>query len=352
MKQMLRLTFLMCLIAGLAACRQSATPNPELVDVVGEIAQVEITLEGPIASAQAEVSGMAWCGDQLILLPQYPAMYGEDGMGSVFSISRVQLEAYLTSENPDPIEPALIPFDSADFTDEISGFEGFEAIAFNGSEFYVTSETRAGDGMLGYLVSGSVEGECASLELEPNTRTAIQPQADLSNMSDETIIVYQDQVHTIYEANGVNVNPDPVVHVFDLSLDPVGELSLSNIEYRITDATTVDDDGIFWAINYFYPGDTKLKPADDQIALEYGIGMTHQSAEQVERLVAFQFQEGAITLAGIAPIYLALEEESSNWEGIVRFLDGFLLVTDEYPTTRLVYITDLNSRKLSSSLPD
>jgi len=330
----------MCLITGLTACRQEMTTNPESVDVVEEAAQVEIVLEGPIASAQAEVSGMAWCGDQLILLPQYPAMYGEDGTGNVFSISKAQLEAYLTSEDPDPIEPALIPFDSAGFTDVISGFEGFEAIAFNGSEFYITSETRAGDGMLGYLVIGSVAGKCASLELEPETRTAIQPQADLSNMSDETIIIYQYQVHTIYEANGVNVNSDPVVHVFDLSLDPVGELSLPNIEYRITDATSVDDDGVFWAINYFYPGDTKLKPMDDQIALEYGIGTTHQSAEQVERLVAFQFREDTVTLAGIAPIYLALEEESSNWEGIVRFLDGFLLVTDEYPTTRLVFVSN------------
>jgi len=105
----------------------------------------------------------------------------------------------LTSEDPDPIEPALVSFDDADFSEQISGFEGFEAIAFNGSEFYVTSEMRAGDGMLGYLVIGSVEGECTSLRLDPKTRTAIQPQADLSNMSDETIIIYQYQVHTIYD---------------------------------------------------------------------------------------------------------------------------------------------------------
>jgi len=223
MKRLLPLTvLLLCLIAGLTACGQKTTAIPESVEGVREASQFEIDLEGPIASAQAEVSGMAWCGDQLILLPQYPAMYGEDGTGSFFSISKAQLEAYLTSEDPDPIEPALVSFDDADFSEQISGFEGFEAIAFNGSEFYVTSEMRAGDGMLGYLVIGSVEGECNSLRLDPKTRTAIQPQADLSNMSDETIIIYQYQVHTIYEANGVYVNPDPVAHVFDLSLDLLG----------------------------------------------------------------------------------------------------------------------------------
>ena len=53
--------------------------------------------------------------------------------------------------------------------------------------------------------------------------------------------------------------------------------------------------GTFWAINYFYPGDTKLLPGDDQIALTYGIGLTHQTAEQVERLW-FKMQ---ITDAGV-----------------------------------------------------
>jgi len=83
MKRLLPLTvLLLCLIAGLTACGQKTTAIPESVEGVREASQFEIDLEGPIASAQAEVSGMAWCGDQLILLPQYPAMYGEDGTGS------------------------------------------------------------------------------------------------------------------------------------------------------------------------------------------------------------------------------------------------------------------------------
>ena len=327
----------------LASCQRSTDEAIDSFDLIPETAVVEIQLEGPIVKARAEVSAMAWCGDQLILVPQYPAMYGEDGMGNVFSISKAQLTVYLESEMPDAIEPALVPFDSAGFSELINGFEGFEAIAFNGSEFFVTSETRAGDGMLGYLVKGTVDGECSSLTLTSEVRVSIEPQADLSNMSDETIFIYQDQVYTIYEANGANVNPSPVVHIFDLNLNPVGELALPNIEYRLTDATTVDDEGVFWAINYFYPGDTKLKPENDQIALNYGIGMSHQSADQVERLLAFRFQEDAVTLAGINPIYLELSEETNNWEGIVRFMDGFLLVTDEYPTTRLVYAAGLGT---------
>jgi hypothetical protein len=190
------------------------------------------------------------------------------------------------------------------------------------------------------LIKGRVEGDCARLVLDPDTYVAIETQADLSNMSDETIILYQDKVYTIYEANGTNVNPQPTAHVFDLSLKPLGEISLPNIEYRLTDATVVDEEGRFWAINYYFPGDTKLKPAEDQIALAYGMGTTHQYADAVERLVAFEFSEEGIQLAGLPPMYLALEGDTKNWEGIVRFGEGFLLVTDEYPTTILAFIHD------------
>lgn len=195
--------------------------------------------------------------------------------------------------------------------------------------------------MVGYLLKGSVEGDCGGFTLDPESAVAIQPQADLSNMSDETIIVYGDQVHTIYEANGVNVNPNPVAHVFDLDLQPAGELALTNVEYQITDAAAPDAAGIFWAINYFYPGDTKLKPGVDEIAVAYGLGESHQGAEEVERLIALQITAEGVTLAGLPPIYLALDtdyDDSRNWEGLVRFGEGFLLVTDEYPTTILGYV--------------
>ncbi len=336
-----RASLILIVLLGLAGCRQAAPRIPDSIAILDEYPVLEIPLTGPAADAQAEVSGMAWCGDQLILLPQYPDRFSGNGDEIVFSIPESQIEAYLAGESSEPIQPGQIPFDSAGFSDLIHGFEGFEAIAFSGDMFFVTVEARQQGGMAGYLIKGTVEGDCSRLTLEPDTYVEIPLQADLGNMSDETILLYEDHVHTIYEANGLNVNPDPVVHVFDPSLSPVGEISLPNIEYRITDATTVDETGIFWAINYFYPRDTKLKPAEDQIALDYGIGKTHQDEEQVERLIAFDFGEDGIQLAGLPPIYLELEGETKNWEGIVRYSHGFLLVTDEYPTTILAFVGDL-----------
>ncbi len=314
------------------------TTMPDLA-IVEEHPVTQIELSGPVASSQAEVSGMAWCGDHLILLPQYPDKFTDDGIGRVFSIPKSVLSAYLSGETSAAIEPDRIVFDTDGLSKELTGFEGFESIAFWQDTVYVTIETHQSGGMMGYLVKGTVSADCTAITLDAGTRQELPPQANLSNMTDETILVYQDQVYTVYEANGVNVNPDPTSYVFSLGLDPLGTAVFPSIEYRVTDATTVADDGTFWAINYFYPGDTKLVPGDDQIALTYGIGLTHQNAEQVERLVEMQITADGVILVETAPIYLELDsEESFNWEGLVRMDDGFLLVTDEYPTTILGYV--------------
>jgi hypothetical protein len=327
----------------LAACQASPTAEaPDLV-TLEEHPVTQIELAGPVASSQAEVSGMAWCGDRLILLPQYPDQFKEDGLGRVFSIPQSALTAYLADDSAAPIEPEKIVFDTAGLPQTLSGFEGFEAIAFDQDVVYVTVETRQAGGMMGYLLKGTVAEDCSAVTLDPESQQELPPQADLSNMTDETIILDGDRIYTVYEANGVNVNSEPTAYVFDLALNTQGTVSFPTIEYRVTDATTVDADGSFWAINYFYPGDTKLKPGDDQLALDYGIGLSHQGAEQVERLVKMSVSDAGIDFLDEAPIYLTLDsEEAYNWEGLVRMGEGFILVTDEYPTTVLGYVAGVN----------
>lgn len=336
------LLVVLCLIAAVFTACKPATPAPTVAyETVAEHVVTEIALAGPVAASRAEISAVAWCGDQLILVPQYPAMFQDEGQASVFSIPKAGIEAYLNGVSLDPIEPAVIPFDAGELDDEIEGFEGFESITFIGDDVYMTIESHDGNEMAGYLVKGSVTGDCEGIILDPESAVTIQPQADLSNMTDETIIVNNNQIYTLYEANGVNVNPDPVAHVFSLNLDPVGEVPFPSIEYRITDAAEPDADGLFWVINSFYPGDTKLKPGTDEIAVEYGLGASHQELEQVERLIALQITDEGITFAGLAPIYLELNtdyDDSRNWEGLARYGEGFLLVTDEYPTTILGYV--------------
>jgi hypothetical protein len=167
----------------------------------------------------------------------------------------------------------------------------------------------------------------------------------VGNLSDETILVTEGagedvEILTIYEANGEAVNPDPVAHRFSPDLAELAPVPFLNIEFRVTDATTVDEAGRFWAINYFFPGDTDLAAAVDPLADEFGEGQTHLQSDVVERLVQLQVTPDGIVFTGEAPIQLQLlPEDARNWEGIVRLDDdGFLLVTDKFPETILGFV--------------
>jgi hypothetical protein len=297
-----------------------------------------IPLDAPASDADQEYSAMAWYGDTLVLVPQFPARYGNQ----LVTLARADVLAYLRGELDAPLPTGRIPFDDGGLSGRVTGFEGFEAAEFDGDTVYLTVETQAGTFMLGYIVSGTVDED--GIRLDPALRTTVPVQAPLSNMTDETLVIDGDRVLTIYEANGANVNRAPHANVYSRAVEKLEPIALPNVEYRITDATALDDDRRFWAINYFWPGDEKLKPADDPIAATFGKGKTHAQGQVVERLLEFQVADDGITLTDTPPVQLTLLPAgvARNWEGLVRLqdgdIDGFLLVTDKFPVTQLAFI--------------
>jgi len=299
-----------------------------------------IPLNGPIQKDSAELSGLAWFGDTLILAPQYPSRFGS-GDGAVFALSRDQVINYLDGASTGPLEPQEIPFISEGFEKSIPNFEGYEAIAFLGDQAFLTIEARGGASMFGFLVRGAIKEDLSELRLDPNSLTENYLQANWSNKSDETIVVKESGLFTIYEVNGVELNRAPSATLFDFSFQVQGSVPLPNIEFRLTDATALDAANRFWAINYFFPGDTEQITDHDPIAEQYGKGATHSRFDIVERLLEFQYDSEGITLTDSHPIHLELLEDGTarNWEGIVRLGErGFLLVTDKYPTTILAFV--------------
>lgn len=291
-----------------------------------------------MAVARAEFSGLAWYGDTLVLLPQYPGRFDDQ----LFALHKADIVDFLRGVYTEPLQPWPIPFDEAGVTDQIWGFDGYEAITFVGDAVYLTIETEQSDSDAGYLVRGSIAPDATQIRLDPTVATPIQTQAGLANMSDETIVAVGEQIATIYEANGLVVNREPLVHFFDrTTLAQVGLLPLPNIEYRITDATDLDNLGRFWVINYFFPGDRSLRPI---LRARGAAGAIDMTARPIERLLELQFTTEGVMRTDTPPIDLQLLEGNlaRNWEGIVRLqseeLDGFLLVTDFFPETIFAFV--------------
>jgi hypothetical protein len=343
MKLQIRLVLLAGCALLLAGCKSTFLSQwlPRVASGPVEHKVTLIPLAGPLAERDAELSGLARLDDELVLLPQYPALFG----GNLFTLADAEIVTALAGVDTAPLTPAPLAFDDGGLAATIPAFEGFESLAIAGDRVYMTIEAQQGGGMTGYLVAGAVDRTARRISLDPATLVAIAPQAALSNLSDEAITVLPDgRLLTFYEANGANVNPQPVAHRFETSGAPAGSLPSPTLEYRLTDATPADAEGRFWAINYFFPNDEeKLAPAIDELAARDGEGLTHAANRAVERLVEMQVTEAGVVLTDRPPLQLRLlPGVARNWEGIAQlntgYLDGFLLVTDTFPATMLAFV--------------
>lgn len=289
---------------------------------------IYITLNGDITNPDQEVSGLAWHNENLILLPQYP-------LDKIYSIPKWQIIDFLDSACA-TILPNEIMWNSSGVDKNISGFEGFESIIFNDDTVYVTIEAEKRNTNYGFIARGIIDTVNNEIKINKKSLKEIKTPVTLRNMTFETILFNNNSIITIYEVNSEKVNKTPIYYQFDKDLKTNIVKPFPFTEYRITDATEIDEDGKFWVINYFWPGDYELLKPN----LNYTIAKK-KDIKTIERLLEFQFVDEKIIRTETMPINIELSEfgDSRNWEGIVRLDDkGFLIVTDKFPGTILAFI--------------
>lgn len=342
MKRMLSILAVILCVAGLlSACTgsQNELTCPIPAPRHGEAPVIRLELEGPAAARDAEISGLAWHDETLILLPQYPDWDNFEGYSRLFGLAKGDVINAVVSPGRGPLTPFPIQLITPDIRALVPGFQGFEAIACRDDSAWLSIEANEHGVMKGYLIKGDFSPDGKTLTLEPETLILIGQQDALPNMSWETIVVDGFRTGAAFEANGKNVNSTPHMRLFDLNCNDNGFMPFPTMEYRITDATLPDADGGFWVINDFWPGEKDLLlPADDALALCSSPNATHAFLPQVERLVFLRFTQDGIT-APTRSINLQLETRPRNWEGIAKLDDmGFLLATDKSPETILAFV--------------
>ncbi|MGB1285121.1 MAG: hypothetical protein ACPG7F_01195, partial [Aggregatilineales bacterium] len=169
------------------------------------------------------------------------------------------------------------------------------------------------------------------------------PPEDYFNFAQEAITIIDDNILTFYEANGIAGVADPFAYVIDSNdFSSVETIPMAHLEYRLTDATLPNEDGLFWVSNFYFPGGRErfLNDANDPIYEKYGISPSNARYGAFERLVALQYTEDSIIIPEIAPIQLDVPLQTGrNWEGIVRLDDlGFIVATDKFPETIVGFV--------------
>jgi hypothetical protein len=196
--------------------------------------------------------------------------------------------------------------------------------------------------MQAFLVEGSISDNMERIVLDESSLDSLPMPIRIKNYAYESIIHVKDKLLIFYEANGSNVYVTPQMIDVDLESGNVSLVPFLNLEYRITDATDLDENGCFWVINYFFPGDYGiLDPAADQLEANMKPALSYSCDTAIERLVELKYSIDGIELSETPPIVLGNEPDSDsrNWEGIVRLDNlGFILATDKHPQTILAFM--------------
>ncbi len=302
-----------------------------------------LCLSGPLTEPRAEVSGMTWKNDTLVILPQNPELFGSRDNLGFFVIPKEKIITCLTAAIPKVIKPDLVQCQAAGMMRIIRGFDGLEAMGIMQDRVYMTVEAKEDTVMAGYLVCGHYDMVENEVIMDMTRLTSIPMGVNIPNVAEESMIIDGERVITFSEANGRNVVNNPQAKVFDKTINYLGSIDFPPIEYRVTDATALDEAGGFWVINYFFPGEKeKLNPASDSELEKFGPPTEYQEGGCVERLLELRLiPGGGIVRTETPPIYLELlsDGECRNWEALVRLDDhGFLLMTDKYPGTLFAYV--------------
>lgn len=329
--------------APLAPTIPASPAASQTLPALAECDVVVLNLPERLSDPNFEFSGMAWYGDQLVLLPQYPSGRYFSNDPKIYSVLEEDLlKAIEYPEYELPITD--VPLHNSDLSDFVRGYEGFESVLFVDQQIFLTIESHAGDPMIGYLIRGDVNGDLESVTLAVDSLVELKPFSDAPNASFEAMTYWDGKLYIMYEHNSGQLNGSATAYEFNLDLQLEREIAFPPINFRITDATETREDGSFWVMNYFYPGDTHLEVDQDALVAAYGEGGSHARFDPVERLVRFKFVDGGVERVDQPPIYLKLLEGNvaRNWEGLVRLSDlGFLMITDSFPDSQLGFCSML-----------
>lgn len=331
-----RLVWALLLLAALPA---RAEP------VAATVEPVLLPFSGPLNDRRAEVSGLAWLDDRLFILPEDPALWGQDGELVFFLVPRAQILDHLEGRRTAPLEPEPLACPDGRLLRSVAHYDGLEAVAIAGDRIYLAVEAKARTGMAAHLVTGHVDRTGTGPVIGLDRLTPIPLAVDIFNVGEESLVIAGERVLTMGEANGRNVNPQPRAAVFSAAGDSLGALPFPHIEYRVTDATALDRGGCFWVINYFFPPEApKFQPAADPETAAFGPSEIENPLGCVERLLELRLTaDDRIERTATPPINLAPLGDGNchNWEGLVRLgEEGFLLMSDKHPGTLLAYVAN------------
>jgi len=211
------------LLAGCRSSDSTGAPSTASAETVPEVAPRPLPLASPLDRPDIEISGLAWHGDTLVVLPQYPSRAAGEDTHQLYGLPRSALRKAVADSPAAPLDPTPIPLNAPSLSERATAYEGCEAVAFDDRRVYLVIEGNAEDnGMEGHLLRGRAAPGLRRVRVPGTEDRHLPQQARLPNMSYESLVLRGDTVITIFEANGARVNATPRAYRFGSTLQPLG----------------------------------------------------------------------------------------------------------------------------------
>lgn len=326
-------------------CSAAAIAKPEY-QLAAEIDVIDIALAGNVTSREAELSALAWCDQELWMVPQYLNFTDRNNskVGHLYRLTRKQIIRYLSAlrsgDSPVPLQPDEIKVTGLHRLEGLRGYQGVEAFACEGSEGFFAVEINRW-GRREATVLAKVINEAGHWRIESVSQRLLS-STNIPNKGNEALVIAPQGLLSLHEVNAesLQIAGKPSAVLVDKNLQKTNSVGMDAIPYRVTDATELDQNNRFWVVNYLWSGDTPLHQASDRFWQKHGRGKSHANVNNVERLIELEWTGSDVKLTGRAPVDLRLPGQAGrNWEGVVRLDNqGFLLVTDKHPSTMLGFV--------------
>lgn len=304
--------------------------------------QQPLVLPEALRSVTHEFSGMAVHNNRLYLLPQYGSHLSKspDSLFLVYTIRTDSIDLAITQPQHSITNYRTIRVRNLDKLPPHvkNAYDGLESILFVGNRVFFTIESHRGHPS-GFVLCGTPDTKTGDILVDPSRVVTLKRFYDIHNAGYEslTFLISQQKLLAAYEFNASATGN--IAYLIDTSMRETPVVTEFPFAYFRTTDMVADTNALF-ALNYYFGGEYHAYL--DSLVISYAANIAEDIPELRENISmnSEYLNNRKVCLLRIMRVNSLQDRRwqtvrvfkdsdcSNNWEGMVKWKNGFLLISD------------------------